>query len=286
VTASGIRTIGVVGLGAMGAGIAQLAIEAGYDTVGREVSGELGEKARERIAHFLQRKVDKERMTADEREAALARLSLTTDLAAFAGSDLVIEAIVEELEPKKTLFADLEAIVRPDAILATNTSALSVTEIASAVSSPERVVGMHFFNPAPLMPLVEIVRAELSSDAAVEAAYEVGERLGKRPIRCHDTPGFVVNRVLIPLLNDCLRVLDEARVTPEDLDTAMTAGAGWPMGPCTLVDLVGIDVHVHASEALYEKLREPRMAPPPRIVAMRNAGLLGRKSGRGFYTYD
>ncbi len=136
------------------------------------------------------------------------------------------------------------------------------------------------------MPLVEIVRAELSSDDAVEAAYRVGERMGKKPIRCHDTPGFVVNRVLIPLLNDCVRVLDEARVTPEDLDTAMTAGAGWPMGPCTLLDLVGIDVHVHASEALYEKLREPRMAPPPRIVAMRNAGLLGRKSGRGFYSYD
>ena len=285
-TASGIRTVGVVGLGAMGAGIAQLAVEAGFETVGREVTDELGEKARERIAHFLQRKVDKERMTADEREAALGRLSLTTDVAAFSECDLVIEAIVEELEPKKELFAALESIVRPNTILATNTSALSVTEIASAVTTPERVVGMHFFNPAPLMPLVEIVRAELSSDEAVEMAYGVGERLGKRPIRCHDTPGFVVNRVLIPLLNDCLRVLDEARVTPEDLDTAMTAGAGWPMGPCTLVDLVGIDVHVHASEALYEKLREPRMAPPPRIVAMRNAGLLGRKSGRGFYTYD
>ncbi len=176
--------------------------------------------------------------------------------------------------------------MRLDAILATNTSALSVTEIASAVSTPERVVGMHFFNPAPLMPLVEIVKAELSSDDAVDAAFGVGERMGKQPIRCHDTPGFVVNRVLIPLLNDCLRVLDEARVSPEDLDTAMTAGAGWPMGPCTLVDLVGIDVHVHASEALYEKLREPRMAPPPRIVAMRNAGLLGRKSGRGFYAYE
>ena len=176
--------------------------------------------------------------------------------------------------------------MRPDAILATNTSALSVTEIAAGVSTPQRVVGMHFFNPAPLMPLVEIVRAELSADDAVEAAFGVGERLGKRPIRCHDTPGFVVNRVLIPLLNDCIRVLDEARVSPEDLDTAMTAGAGWPMGPCTLVDLVGIDVHVHASEALYEKLREPRMAPPARIVAMKNAGLLGRKSGRGFYAYD
>jgi 3-hydroxybutyryl-CoA dehydrogenase len=281
-----IRRVGVVGLGAMGAGIAQLAIEAGYDAVGREVSDELCSAARDRIAHFLQRKVDKERMTAAERGAALERLSLTTELTDLADCDLVIEAIVEALGAKLELFGALEGIVRPDAILATNTSALSVTEIAAGVSTPERVVGMHFFNPAPLMPLVEIVRAELSADDAVEAAFSVGERLGKRPIRCHDTPGFVVNRVLIPLLNDCIRVLDEARVSPEDLDTAMTAGAGWPMGPCTLVDLVGIDVHVHASEALYEKLREPRMAPPARIVAMKNAGLLGRKSGRGFYAYD
>ena len=143
---------------------------------------------------------------------------------------------------------------------------------------------MHFFNPAPLMPLVEIVRAERTSDEAFEAAYALGERLGKHPIRCHDTPGFVVNRVLIPLLNDCVRVLDEARVTPADLDAGMKHGAGWPMGPCELVDLVGIDVHVHASEALWEKLREPRMAPPARLVAMANAGLLGRKSGRGFYS--
>jgi 3-hydroxybutyryl-CoA dehydrogenase len=286
VSAREIGSVGVVGLGAMGSGIAQLAIEAGYDVVGREVSDELGERARERIAHFLQRKVDKEQMVAEDREAALAHLQLTTDLGAFADCELVIEAIVEELAAKRDLFAQLEGIVGSDTVLATNTSALSVTEIAAAVSTPERVVGMHFFNPAPLMPLVEIVRAELSSDEAVEIAYAVGARLGKKPIQCHDTPGFVVNRVLIPLLNDCLRVLDEARISPEDLDTAMTAGAGWPMGPCTLVDLVGIDVHVYASEALYEKLREPRMAPPPRIVAMKNAGLLGRKSGRGFYSYD
>ena len=270
----------------MGAGIAQLAIQAGYETVGREVTDELGTKAHDRIAHFLQRKVDKEQMTAAERNSALGSLALTTDLADLANCDLVIEAIVEDLGPKLELFAELERTVRPDAILATNTSALSVTEIAGATSTAERIVGMHFFNPAPLMPLVEIVRAELSSDDAMDAAFAVGERMGKSPIRCHDTPGFVVNRVLIPLLNDCLRVLDEARVSPVELDTAMTAGAGWPMGPCTLVDLVGIDVHVHASEALYEKLREPRMAPPPRIVAMKNAGLLGRKSGRGFYAYD
>ena len=281
-----VRSVGVVGLGAMGAGIAQLAIEAGYDTVGREVTSELGETARGRIEHFLTRKVEKGMLAAGERDAAAGRLRLTTELDELSKCDLVIEAIVEELDAKLALFAELERIVRPGTVLATNTSALSVTEIAAAVSTPERVVGMHFFNPAPLMPLVEIVRALRSSDEAVETAYEVGARMGKSPIRCHDTPGFVVNRILIPLLNDCVRVLDEARVTPEDLDTAMKHGAGWPMGPCELVDLVGIDVHVHASEALYEKLREPRMASPPRLVAMANAGLLGRKTGRGFYTYD
>ena len=281
-----LRKVGVVGLGAMGAGIAQLCVEAGLETVGREVTVELGEKAKDLIAHFLTRKVEKGKLEPTERDAAVGRLSLTTDLRALADCDVVIEAIVEELEPKRALFAELERMCRADAVLATNTSALSVTEIAAATSTPERVVGMHFFNPAPLMPLVEIVRAQLTGDDALETAFELGRRLGKTPIRCHDTPGFVVNRVLIPLLNDCIRVLDEARVTPEDLDAAMKNGAGWPMGPCELADLVGIDVHVHASEALYEKLREPRMAPPPRLVAMLNAGLLGRKSGRGFYPYD
>jgi 3-hydroxybutyryl-CoA dehydrogenase len=281
-----MQRIGVVGLGAMGSGIAQVAIEAGFDVVGREVADDLARAATERIGHFLTRKVEKGQRSPEERDAALARLSTTTDLGTLGDCDLVIEAVVEELEPKRALFSELEAICRADAVLATNTSALSVTEIAAATRSPERVVGMHFFNPAPLMPLVEVVRAELSSDEAVETALEVVERLGKVPVSCHDTPGFVVNRVLIPLLNDCVRVLDEARVTPESLDAAMTNGAGWPMGPCTLVDLVGIDVHVHASEALYEKLREPRMAPPPRLVAMRNAGLLGRKTGRGFYSYE
>jgi 3-hydroxybutyryl-CoA dehydrogenase len=145
---------------------------------------------------------------------------------------------------------------------------------------------MHFFNPAPLMKLVEVVRTELTDDAVFEAAFAFAEQLGKEPIRCHDTPGFVVNRVLIPLLNDCIRVLDEARVTPEDLDKGLKHGAGWPMGPCALVDLIGIDIHVHASEALYDALREPRMAPPARLVRMAQAGLLGRKTGRGFFAYD
>jgi 3-hydroxybutyryl-CoA dehydrogenase len=283
--ANEIKRVGVVGLGAMGAGIAQLGLEAGLDTVGHELDAARGEAARDRIAHFLTRKVEKGTLEQGARDAAVARLSLTTDLADFADCDLVIEAIVEDLAPKQELFKELERVCRPDAVLATNTSALSVTEIAAATSTPERVVGMHFFNPAPLMPLVEIIRAELTADDAFETAYAFGEKLGKHPIRCYDTPGFVVNRVLIPLLNDCIRVLDEARVSVEDLDAGMKHGAGWPMGPCELVDLVGIDVHVHASDALYEKTKEPRMAAPPRLVAMRNAGLLGRKSGRGFYSY-
>ncbi len=281
-----IAKVGVVGLGTMGAGIAQVAIEAGFETVGREVSSEVGEKARGRIDHFLRRKVEKGQLAADEKEAAIGRLSLTTDLSAFADCDLVIEAAFEELGIKHELFRDLSAVVGTDAILATNTSALSVTEIAAAAERPERVVGMHFFNPAPLMALVEIVRAQQTDETVVDEAYAFAERLGKEPIRCNDTPGFVVNRILIPLLNDCVRVLDEAGVTPEDLDKAMRFGAGWPMGPCTLVDLVGLDVHVHASEALWQGLREPRMAAPARIVAMANAGYLGRKTGRGFYEYD
>ena len=281
-----IRKVGVIGLGTMGAGIAQLCVEAGVETVGREVSMDLAERARDRIAHFLTRKVEKGTMEQAQRDAAAERLTLTTTVANCADCDLVIEAIVEELEPKRALFAELDRITAEDAVLATNTSALSVTEIAAATTRPERVVGMHFFNPAPLLPLVEVIRTELTADAAYETAYAFGERLGKTPIRCNDTPGFVVNRVLIPLLNDCVRVLDEARVTPEDLDTGMKDGAGWPMGPCELIDLVGIDIHVHASEALYQATREPRMAAPPRLVRMAQAGLLGRKAKRGFYTYD
>jgi len=283
--ASAVQRIGVVGLGAMGAGIAQVGIEAGFEVVGREVTADLADAASGRIGHFLARKVEKGQQTQDESKAALGRLSTTTDLADLATCDLVIEAIVEELGPKRALFVELERICDAEAVLATNTSALSVTEIAAATTRPDRVVGLHFFNPAPLMPLVEVVRAELTSDEAVATALGVVERFGKVAVACHDTPGFVVNRVLIPLLNDCVRVLDESRVEPQALDAAMTSGAAWPMGPCALLDLVGIDVHVHASEALYGRLREPRMAPPPRLVAMRDAGLLGRKAGRGFYPY-
>jgi 3-hydroxybutyryl-CoA dehydrogenase len=280
-----IRTVGVVGLGTMGAGIAQIAALAGNDVVGREVSEELGERARGRVEHFVGRAVEKGRLDAAERDAALGRLRTTTDLADLAGCDLVVEAIVEELDAKRELFAELERVCAADAILATNTSALSVTEIAEATERPERVIGMHFFNPAPVLPLVEIVRTARSDEDVVDAAYAWAEAAGKQPVRCNDTPGFIVNRILIPLLNDCVRVLDEAGVAPEDLDKAMTNGAGWPMGPCALLDLIGIDIHVHASEALQGKLGEERMGPPERLLAMRAEGKLGRKSGEGFYTY-
>jgi len=280
-----IRRVGVVGLGTMGAGIAQVSVQAGYETVGREISLELAERGKATIDRYLSRGVEKGRLTQEEKDAAIGRLTLTTELADLNGCDLVIEAVLEELPLKREVFAVLERVTRPEAVLATNTSALSVGEIAEATKRPERVVGMHFFNPAPVLPLVEIVRAPKSSEEAVQAAYDWAESAGKQPVNCNDTPGFIVNRILIPLLNDCVRVLDEAGVTPEDLDKAMTNGAGWPLGPCALVDLIGIDVHVHASEALYAKLGEERMAPPERLVEMQKQGRLGRKTGRGFFEY-
>jgi len=280
-----IARVGVVGLGTMGAGIAQVCLQAGLEVVGREVEQELGEAARGRIDHYLSRGVEKGRLTREDKDAALGRLCLVTDLAELSSCQLVVEAVFEDLGVKRDAFAQLDRIVGPDAILATNTSALSVTQIAEATESPERVVGLHFFNPAPVLPLVEVIRTAKTSDAVFDAAYGFVERIGKEPVACNDTPGFVVNRILIPLLNDCVRVLDEARVAPEDVDRAMRFGANWPIGPCALIDLIGVDVHVHASEALHAALGEDRMAPPERLLEMQAAGQLGRKSGQGFYTY-
>jgi 3-hydroxybutyryl-CoA dehydrogenase len=280
------RTVGVVGLGTMGAGIAQVCVQAGFRTIGVEVEESLCERARGRVDHYLSRGVEKGRLSAAERDAALARLETSTDRRALAECEVVIEAIVEDLDAKRSLFRELDALVAPDALLATNTSALPVTEIAAAAERPERVVGLHFFNPAPVLPLVEVVRTALVSEEAYERAFAFASELGKEPVRCNDTPGFVVNRILIPLLNDCVRLIDEAGVTPEDLDRAMRFGLNWPIGPCALVDLIGVDIHVHASEALFDALGEPRMAPPPRLLRMVEAGELGRKSGRGFFRYE
>ena len=277
-----ISRVGVVGLGTMGAGIAQVCLQAGLEVVGREVRADLAEKARGRIDHYLSRGVEKGRLSQEEKDAALGRLTLVTELADLASCQLVIEAAFEDLAVKRELFGELEKVVEPDAILATNTSALSVTEIADATSSRERVVGMHFFNPAPVLPLVEVIRTAHTSDEVFDTAYAFVERIGKEPVACNDTPGFIVNRILIPLLNDCVRVLDESRVTPEDVDRAMRFGVNWPIGPCALI---GIDVHVHASEALHAALGEDRMAPPERLIQMQQAGHLGRKTGQGFYKY-
>ena len=269
----------------MGAGIAQVCIQAGFETVGVEVTAELAERARRRIDHYLSRGVEKGRLTTEERDGALARLTTATELGELGDCELVVEAIVEDLDAKRGLFRELDGLVSSGAVLATNTSALSVTEIARATGRPERVVGLHFFNPAPVLALVEVVRTELVAPDAYETAFAFASRLGKEPIRCNDTPGFVVNRILIPLLNDCVRVIDEAGVGADEVDRAMRFGVNWPIGPCALIDLIGVDIHVHASEALWQALREPRVAPPPRLVRMAQAGLLGRKTGRGFYAY-
>ncbi len=281
-----VGTVGVVGLGTMGAGIAQVCVQAGLRTVASELTTELAERGRGIVERGLARHVEKGRMTPEERDAALAQLTATGDIAELADCDLVIEAAPEEPSMKRDVFAALDAAVGAGAVLATNTSALSVTELAAGSAHPARVVGLHFFNPAPVLPLVEVVRTELSSPEVVETAAEFVVQIGKEPIVCRDTPGFVVNRVLIPVLNDAVRVLDEGTASAEDIDRGMRLGTRWPIGPLALIDLIGVDVHVHAAEALWEAYREPRFAPPARLVRMLQAGHLGRKSGRGFYAYD
>jgi 3-hydroxybutyryl-CoA dehydrogenase len=281
----GIATVGVVGLGTMGAGIAQLGVHHGFDVIGCETDAARVDAGRGRIADGLERHVARERLTADQRDAALLRFRGTTNLGDVAGCELVIEAIVEQLDAKRSLFAELERVCTPEAILATNTSALSVTEIAAATGTAERVIGLHFFNPAPVLPLVEVVTTDDTAPWCVDRSRSFAEALAKRPVVCPDRPGFVVNRILIPLLNDCVRLYEQGGISAEDLDAAMTAGLGWPMGPLALIDLIGTDVHVHAAEAAWDALREPRFAPPSLLVRMAHSGRLGRKSGRGFFDY-
>jgi 3-hydroxybutyryl-CoA dehydrogenase len=289
VSTEGARTVekvGVVGLGTMGSGIAQLCIQAGVPTVACESSSELAARGRGLVERQLARGVEKARLTEEDMERMLGLLEPVDDVAALADCDLVIEAVFENLAVKQDLFGRIEAVIGPEPVLATNTSALSVTEIASSLDRPQRLVGMHFFNPAPVLPLVEVIRGQLTSAAAFDTAYSFAERIGKDPIACDDTPGFVVNRILIPILNDAVHVLEEGTASAEDIDKGMRLGTGWPIGPLALIDLIGIDVHVHVCEALWNAYREPKFAPPPRLVRMTKAGLLGRKSGEGFYRYD
>jgi len=282
-----VRDVAVLGAGVMGGAIAQvIAEQAAIPVRLKDIRSEALATGMAHAAERFQKQVERRRLTEVEARRRMALLRPTLVYHGLGACDLMIEAVVESVEVKQAVFAEAAAALPADAVLASNTSSLSVEAIGSKTPHPERVVGMHFFNPAPVLPLVEIVRAPKSSDDAVRAAYDWAEGAGKQPVNCNDTPGFLVNRILIPLLNDCVRVLDEAGVAPEDLDKAMTNGAGWPLGPCALVDLVGIDVHIHASEALYDKLGEDRMAPPERLLQLQREGRLGRKTGHGFFDYE
>lgn len=283
---SGVGSVAVIGFGTMGSGIAHVCALAGFPVHVIEPSEAVIERDMLQIERFLTRGVDKGRITADDRDAAMARILPATDLAHAFSADLVIEAAPERVELKQQIFRTLDENTPIETILATNTSAISVTEIASATQHPERVCGLHFFNPAPVMPLVEVIRAERSSDRSVETAYAFVRDIGKEPIACGDTPGFVVNRILIPLLNDVVRVWEAGTATAEDIDAGCRFGLNWPIGPLALIDLIGLDVHEHASEALFDAYRESRMMAPPSLVRKVKAGKLGRKTGEGFHRYD
>lgn len=283
--AHGINNVAVIGFGTMGSGIAHVCALAGVSTKVIEPSEAVIERDMAQIDSYLLRSVDKGRITHEQRSETMSRIEPATDLAHAFGADLIIEAAPERLELKQDIFRTLDENVSASTILASNTSALSITEIAAATSRPERVLGMHFFNPAPVLPLVEVIAAERTDPAIVERAFAFVQAIGKEPIRCGDTPGFVVNRILIPLLNDVVRVWEAGTASATDIDKGCRFGLNWPIGPLALIDLIGIDVHEHASEALYDAYREPRMAPPPSLVRMVKAGKLGRKSGEGFHSY-
>lgn len=278
--------VAVIGFGTMGTGIAQVCAQAGLTVTVVEPSEAAIERDMASIECALDRSVAKGRLDEAERAATIARITPGSDLERAFAADLVIEAAPERLEIKLDVFRELDAHVRPDTILATNTSALSVTEIASATTRPERVCGLHWFNPAPVLPLVEVVRAERTSNDTIDRATAFVEQVGKHPVTCRDTPGFIVNRILLPIMSDVANLWDQGLASARDIDDACRMGLNWPIGPLALCDLVGLDVTVHASEALYESTREPLHAPAPSLVRMVKAGKLGRKSGEGFYSYD
>jgi 3-hydroxybutyryl-CoA dehydrogenase len=280
-----LTTVAVIGFGTMGSGIAQVCALAGLDVRVVEPSEAVIERDLAGIARQLDRAVDKGRLEQGARDAALARIDASTDTSHAFDAELVIEAIPERLDLKLDLFRTLDEHAREDAVLATNTSALSVTEIAAATTRPERVCGLHWFNPAPVLPLVEVVRAERTDDATLARAYAFVQQVGKHPVVCRDTPGFIVNRILLPIMSDVANLWEQGLASAQDIDDACRMGMNWPIGPLALCDLVGIDVAVHASEALYESTREPKHAPSPALVRMAKAGKLGRKSGEGFYSY-
>ena len=280
-----IRKVGVLGCGLMGAGIAEVSVRAGFDVVVREVSEEQLEKGRARIEASLATAVEREKLTPDARDAALGRLEGAIDLDPLANCDLVIEAIVENLDEKRRTFKAVDEVLKPRGILASNTSSLTVTQLAVATSRPERFVGLHFFNPVPVMGLVEVVRTLLSDEEIVDRATEFVHALDKEPILCGDNSGFVVNRLLVPFLLDAIRALESGVGSIEEIDRGMQLGCGHPMGPFTLLDFVGLDTVYYTSNIMFEEYREHRFAPPPLLKQMVQAGRLGRKSDHGFYDY-
>ena len=281
-----MKTVGIVGCGLMGSGIAQVSAQAGFTTWVREVDQPTLEKGLNRIRKFLEDGVAKGKLTADAKDETLGRIKGTTELQDLATCDLVIEAVVESIEAKRQVFSTLDRIVPASTVLASNTSSLSITEIAATASRPERVLGLHFFNPVPLMKLVEVIRALPTSDAAFEQAKSFVERLGKTAVVAKDTPGFVVNRLLVPYLLDAVRIYESGVASKEDIDNGMKLGCGYPMGPLTLLDFVGLDTTLSIANIMFEEFKLPQYAAPPLLKRMVLAGYLGRKSGRGFYDYS
>ncbi|SPF45332.1 3-hydroxybutyryl-CoA dehydrogenase [Candidatus Sulfotelmatobacter kueseliae] len=285
-----IQKVGVLGCGLMGSGIAQVCGTAGFDVTVLEVEQKLLDKGfagiEKSLAKFAERPVDKGGITAEQKTAIRARLKGTTNQADLANCDIIIEAIIENVLQKKEMYAAIDSIVKKDAIFASNTSSISIMELATAIRRPERFVGLHFFNPVPLMKLVEVVRTIATSNDVYETAYEFAKKLGKVPVRTSDKTGFIVNRLLVPYLLDAIRAYEEGVGSIEDIDNAMKLGCGYPMGPFTLLDLVGLDTTYYITHVMYDEFKERRFASPPLLKRMVMAGWYGRKSGRGFYDYS
>ena len=281
-----IRTIGVVGAGTMGHGIAQVSAQSGYRVVLADVAPAALEKGLASIAKGYERQVAKSKLSPEERDAALGRLSGTSDLGELGPVDLAIEAVVERLDVKLTVLRDLDRVCGPAAILATNTSSISITKLAAATGRPERVIGMHFMNPVPVMQLIEVIRGLATDQATYDAVADAARRMGKTPVEVHDAPGFVSNRVLMPMINEAVYCLYEGVGTPEAIDQVMKLGMNHPMGPLALADLIGLDVCLDILRVLLDGFGDPKYRPCPLLVKMVDAGRLGRKTGRGFYSYE
>ena len=280
-----IRKVGVVGCGLMGGGIAQVCAQFGFETVVREVSQDALDQGLRRIEGILLKDVGKGKLDAAAKDAAMARLLPTTALDAFADCEIVVEAIVERLDAKRELFAALDTICPPATIFASNTSSLPIIEIAAATTRPDRFAGLHFFSPVPVMQLVEVIRSITTSATTVATLKQFGAAIGKKVVEAKDTPGFIVNRLLVPYLIDAVRVLESGVASREDIDTGMQLGCGHPIGPLALMDFVGLDVCYSVANIMFEEFKEPRFAPPPLLKRMVLAGQLGRKAGKGFYDY-